>query len=424
MNTNRVAILGGKRTPFARSFAELSGSSNQDMLSHVLKSLVHQFSLEGVHLGEVALGALITHSSDWNIARESVLSSGLAPTTPANNIQRACATSLESIISIANKIALGQIQAGIGGGSDTNSDAPIVFSRDAAQKFIRLSRAKTMKEKLLIVSGFRPQDFIPVAPGVIEPRTGLSMGQHTELMVKEWNISREEQDLLSFASHMNASKAYSEHFYEDLVTPFKGYQKDLIIRDDTSLEKLAKLKPAFDRSSQGSLTAGNSTLLSDGAAAVFLSSEEYAKQHGHEILAYLKDSQSWGIDYLNGEGLLMAPTIAVGELLKRNDLKLQDFDFYEIHEAFAGQVLATLKAWESASYCKKHLNLNQALGPIDRDKMNVKGGSVAIGHPFAATGARVIATMAKILSNKGKGLGLVSICTAGGMGTAAIIERP
>lgn len=422
METKNVYILGGKRIPFCKSFTTYGKSNNQEMYTHVLKALVKEFRLENKHLGEVTGGAVMKHSSDWNMVRESVMGSGLAASTPGYDIQKACGTGLEAIVNIANKVSLNQIEVGIGGGTDTNSDAPIVLGREAGQKIIKLSQSRSTKDKLLSLTEFRPKDLLPIAPAVIEPRTGLSMGQSCEKMVKKWKVSREDQDYLAYQSHQNAAKAYEQGFYKDLVTEFMGINSDSIVRGNTTLEKLGTLRTAFDRSSNGSLTAGNSTPLTDGAAAVLLSNEEYAKANNIPMLAKFVDAQSWAVDYVAGAGLLMAPTVAVGKLLKRNNLKLQDFDFYEIHEAFAGQVLCTLKAWEDADYCKSMIGLDEPLGSIDRNKMNIKGGSLALGHPFAATGGRIVASLAKIISENGGGRGLISICTAGGMGVAAIIE--
>ncbi len=420
---NRVAIIGGTRIPFVKSFKEYSRTTNQEMLTAAVQGLVKKYNLEGKLLGDVALGVIMNSSLDWNLSREVVLGTSLDPRTPAFNVQRACGTSLETINLIALRIASGQIDSGIGGGSDSNSDLPIMVKRQLAWKLIDLNNAKSFGERLSRLLKIKFSDWKPVLPNIVEPRTGMSMGQHTEKMVKEWKITREAQDQLSYESHRKASAAYAEGFYDDLLTEYKNVKRDTIVRSDTTIEKLLKLKPAFDKSGQGSLTAGNSTIFTDGAGAVFLTSEEYAKQNNLMVQAWFADCQSTAVNFVHGAGLLMAPTVAVAQLLKRNNLKLQDFDFYEIHEAFAGQVLCTLKAWESESYCRTELNLSHALGPIDQSKMNVKGGSVALGHPFGATGARVVSNMAKILSQHGKGRGLVSVCTAGGMGVAAIIER-
>lgn len=424
LNTNRrVAIIGGTRIPFVKSFKEYSRTTNQEMLTAALQGLVSRYKLDGKQLGDVALGVIMNSSLDWNLAREVVLGTTLDHRTPAFNVQRACGTSLEAINLIALRIASGQIDSGIGGGSDSNSDLPIMVSRKLAWKLIDLNNAKTFGDRLFRILKINISDWKPVLPNIVEPRTGMSMGQHTEKMVKEWKITREAQDQLSYESHRKAAAAYAEGFYDDLLTEYKNVKRDTIVRADTTLEKLSKLKPAFDKSGQGSLTAGNSTIFTDGAGAVLLGSEEFAVQNNLPVQAWFADCQSAAVDFVKGAGLLMAPTVAVAQLLTRNNLKLQDFDFYEIHEAFAGQVLCTLKAWESDEYCRKELNLSGALGSIDQTKMNVKGGSVALGHPFGATGARVVSNMAKILSQKGKGRGLVSICTAGGMGVAAIIER-
>ncbi len=420
---NRVAILGSSRIPFTRSFREYAKTTNQEMLIASLQSLISKYNLKGKILGDVSLGAVMTSSIEWNLAREVVLGTELDSHTPAFNIQRACGTGLEAINLIGLKIAAGQIESGIGGGSDTNSDLPVMAKRSLAWKLIELNQARSFGQRLSTLLRIRPGDLKPAYPAIVEPRTGMSMGQHTEKMVKEWKVTRAEQDQLAFESHMKASEAYAEGFYDDLVEPFKGVKRDTLVRGDTTVEKLGTLKPAFDKSPAGTLTAGNSTAFTDGAGAVLLGSETFATQHNLPIQAYLADAQAAAVNYLEGAGLLMAPTLAVGEMLKRNNLKLQDFDFYEIHEAFAGQVLCTLKAWESDDYCKKVLNLDRALGPIDRTKMNVKGGSLALGHPFGGTGARVVGTMAKLLLTKGSGRGLVSVCTGGGMGVTAILER-
>ena len=421
--TRRVAIIGGKRIPFVRSFREYNRTTNQEMLTATLAAIVERYNLSGKRLGDVALGAVMASSIEWNLSREVVLGSGLDPHTPAFNVQRACGTSLEATNLIALKIAAGQIESGIAGGCDTNSDLPIMLQRKLAWKLIDINQSKSFGERLSKILRIRPGDLKPAYPGIVEPRTGLSMGQHTEKMVKEWNITRQEQDQLAYESHMKAARAYNEKFYDDLLVPFKGVHRDTIVRSDTTPEKLAKLRPVFDKSEAGTLTAGNSTALTDGAGAVLLASEPFARTHSLDIQAYIADAESAAVDYIHGAGLLMAPTIAVARLLERNNLTLQQFDFYEIHEAFAGQVLCTLKAWEDEKYCTEVLQLGKALGTIDRSKMNVKGGSVAIGHPFGATGARTVATMARLLHEKGSGRGLISICTGGGMGVAAILVR-
>ena len=419
----KVAIIGGLRIPFVKSFKEYNHISNQEMLTACLDALVARYQLSGTRIGEVVLGALLNRSTEWNFARECVLGTALDPHTPAYNVQRACATSLDATIQLGLRISCGQIETGISGGSDTNSDVPLLFKQQLAWKLVALRSAKTLGERLKALTSIRFKDLAPVYPSIVEPRTGLSMGQHTEKMVKEWGITREEQDALAYQSHMNAAKAYADGFFNDLVIAYKGVKRDTIIRGDTTPAKLAALKPAFDFSGGGSLTAGNSTLYTDGASALLLASEEYAQQHNWPVQAHLVDAESAAVDYVHGEGLLMAPTYAVARLLKRNHLKLQDFDVYEIHEAFCGQVLCTLKAWEDTDYCKNKLGWDTPLGSIDRSKLNTKGGSVAIGHPFAATGTRILAQTAKILQERGSGRALISICTAGGMGVVAILER-
>ena len=423
MKTRNVYIVGGARIPFMKSMTAYRDVSSEELMTASLKSLVDRYNLEGKTVGDVALGAVMHSSANWNLAREVVQSSGLHPNTPAYNVQRACGTSLENTIQIAHKISSHQIESGIAGGVDSNSDLPIMVSRTFARKLIALNSARTLGEKVKIILGIKPSDLKPVLPAVVEPRTGKSMGEHCELMVKEWNISRQEQDELALASHRNAAQAYKDGFDDDLVFPFQGNKTDGILRADTTLEKLSKLKPVFDKSEKGTLTAGNSSSLTDGSSTVLLASEEEAKKNNWPLLAKIVDSHTSAVDYVAGEGLLMAPTVAVSELLKRNGLKLQDFDFYEIHEAFAGQVLCTMKAWESAEYCKTRLGRSEPLGKIDRSKLNVRGSSIALGHPFAATGAKIVGVLAKILHSAGPGKrGLIVVCTAGGMGVATILE--
>ena len=424
--TRRVGIIGGVRIPFCRNNTAYADIGNFGMSVKVLGSLVERFGLHGLELGEVAFGAVIKHPYDWNLAREATLSSGLAPTTPGITVTRACGSSLDNAILIGNKIAMGQIEAGIAGGSDTTSDVPITYSRRLTQRLLAVNRAKDLKSKVEAgIRGFSLSELKPSFPGVAEPRTGKSMGDHCELMAREWHISREDQDELALESHKKLAAAYARGFFEGLIVPFRGVSKDNILRPDTSLEKLAALKPAFDKTSgQGTLTAGNSSPLSDGAAAVLLASEEWASERGLPIQAYITHSRVAAVDFTHGEGLLMAPTIAIPRMLDEAGLTLQDFDFYEIHEAFAAQVLCTLRAFESADYCRNRLGRDTPLGAIDPAKINVNGSSLAAGHPFAATGARLVATLAKLLEEKGRGRGLISICTAGGMGVTAILERP
>jgi acetyl-CoA C-acetyltransferase len=422
----RVAVIGGVRIPFCRNNSAYADVGNFGMSVKVLGALVERFSLHGVELGEVALGAVIKHSLDWNLAREALLSSGLAPTTPGITTARACGTSLDNTIIVANKIACGQIETGIAAGSDTTSDVPIVYGTRLRKRLLAMNRAKTPLDKAKVaLQRFSLRELKPSFPGVAEPRTGKSMGEHCEQMARQWHITREAQDQLALDSHRKLAAAYDAGFFDDLLVPFRGLKRDGFLRADSTLEKLAALKPAFDRTSgHGTLTAGNSTGLSDGAAAVLLGSEDWAAQRGLPIQAFVRDAEVAAVDFVHGEGLLMAPTIAVPRMLARNGLRLQDFDYYEIHEAFAAQVLCTLQAWESAEYCQQRLGLDAPLGSIDPARLNVHGSSLAVGHPFAATGARLVATMAKLLMQKGSGRGLISICTAGGMGVTAILERP
>ena len=419
----RVAILGGARIPFARSNGAYAEASNKDMLTASLRGVVDKFQLHGERLGEVAAGAVLKHSRDFNLCRESVLSAGLSPETPAYDVQMACGTGLQAAVNIANKIALGQIDVGISGGVDTTSDAPIGVNEKLRKILLEANRAKTNGQRLKALAKVRPSMLAPATPAVSEPRTRMSMGQHCEVMAKTWGITREEQDQLAFDSHMKAAAAYESGFYSDLVVPFRGLERDNNMRGDTSLEKLSSLKPAYDRAN-GTLTAGNSTPLTDGASAVLLATEEWATARGLQPQAYLTHAETAAVDFATGkEGLLMAPAYAVPRMLARAGIKLQDFDFYEIHEAFAAQVLCTLKAWNDPKFCKEQLGLSSVLGTIDRSRMNIRGGSVALGHPFAATGGRILATLAKIIDENRGGRGLISICAAGGLGITAIVER-
>jgi acetyl-CoA C-acetyltransferase len=419
----RVAIIGGTRIPFARSYTAYAKASNQDLLTAAFRGLVERFKLQGERLGDAAAGAVIQHPKDYNLTREVVLSSGLDPQTPGVDLQRACGTSLEAAIMIGNKIALGQIDSGIAGGTDSISDAPITYPRSYQQLLLESARGRNFTQRIAPFLKLRPKHFKPVLPAVVEPRTGLSMGQSTELMVKRWQISRQDQDQLAYESHVKAAAAWKDGFYDDLVVEYLGLKIDNNMRADTSTEKLAKLRPSF--AADGSITAGNATPLTDGASAVLLGSEEWAAKHNLPVLAYLRYGKAWAVDFASGkEGLLMAPAYSVPAMLNDAGLKLQDFDYYEIHEAFAAQVLCTLKAWESPEWCREALGLSAPLGSIDRSKMNVKGGSIAVGHPFAATGTRILSTLARILAGDPNAKrGLISACTAGGMGVTAIVER-
>ncbi len=418
----RVAVLGGTRIPFARQNGPYARASNQDMLTKVLDAVVDRFGLDDERLGEVAAGAVLKHSRDFNLTRESVLGSRLAPETPAYDVQQACGTGLEATILVANKIALGQIESGIAGGVDTTSDAPLAINEDLREVLLEVNRAKSSSGKLRALAKFRPQQLVPEIPRNAEPRTGLSMGEHCALMAEEWGITRPEQDELAVRSHRNLAAAYESGWMEDLVVPFLGLERDQNLRPDSTMEKLATLKPAFG-GPVGTMTAGNSTPLSDGASAVLLASEEWARERGIPVLAYLTEAQTAGVDYVHKrEGLLMAPAYAMPRMLARAGKQLEGFDFYEIHEAFAAQVLCTLKAWRDEAFCRERLGLEQPLGEVDRDKLNVHGGSLAAGHPFGATGGRIVAGLAKTLHENGSGQGVISVCAAGGLGVTAIME--
>jgi acetyl-CoA C-acetyltransferase len=424
-STRRVAVIGGNRIPFARSNTVYADASNQDMLTAAIDGLVIRFGLEGERLGEVVAGAVLKHSRDFNLARESVLGSKLSPETPATDIQQACGTGLQAAIQVANKIALGQIDVGIAGGADTTSDAPLAVGDKLRKKLVKVNAARDTKGRLAALGQIRPGDIGLEIPQNGEPRTGLSMGEHAALTALEWQIGREEQDELAAASHQHLAAAYDAGFLDDQVTPFRGVERDTNLRADSTVEKLAKLKPVFGKGEAATMTAGNSTPLTDGASVVLLASEEWAEERGLPVLAYLTAYETAAVDYVHGgEGLLMAPAYAMARMLQREGLSLQDFDFYEIHEAFASQVLATLKAWEDPVFCKERLGLDAPLGEIDRSKLNVNGSSLAAGHPFAATGGRIVNTAAKLLAEKGSGKAVISICAAGGQGVVAILERP
>jgi acetyl-CoA C-acetyltransferase len=421
-SVRRVAVLGGTRIPFARQNGPYAQASNQDMLTAVLNAVVDKFGLENEVLGEVAAGAVLKHSRDFNLTRESVLGSKLAPETPAYDIQQACGTGLESTILVANKIALGQIESGIAGGVDTTSDAPLALNEGLREILLEANRTKSTAGKVRALAKFRPQQLVPEIPRNAEPRTGLSMGEHCAIMAKEWGIPREQQDELAVRSHNNLAAAYESGWLDDLVMPFLGLERDQNLRPDSSMEKLSKLKPVFG-GPEGTMTAGNSTPLSDGASAVLLASEEWAAEHALPVLAYLVEAQTAGVDYVHKrEGLLMAPAYAMPRMLGRAGKRLQEFDFYEIHEAFAAQVLCTLKAWNDETFCRERLGLSEPLGEIDRDKINIHGGSLGAGHPFGATGGRIVSGLAKMLHENGSGQGVISICAAGGLGVTAIME--
>jgi acetyl-CoA C-acetyltransferase len=421
-SVRRVAVLGGIRIPFARRNGPYAQASNQDMLTATLNALVDRFELRGAVLGEVATGAVLKHSRDFNLARESVLGSRLAPQTPAYDVQQACGTGLEAAILVANKIALGQIESGIAGGVDTTSDAPLALNEELRRALLAVNRAKSNAQRLKALARIRPQQIVPEVPRNAEPRTGMSMGEHAAIMAREWGIGRAEQDELAADSHRKLAAAYDDGFLDDLVLPFLGLERDQNLRPDSSPEKLARLEPVFG-GAEGTLTAGNSTPLSDGASAVLLATDEWAAERGLPVLAYLTHAQTAAVDHVHKrEGLLMAPTYAMPKMLGRAGLALGDFDLYEIHEAFASQVLCTLKAWEDPAYCRDRLGLERPLGAIERAKLNVRGGSLGAGHPFGATGGRIVAGLAKMLHERGAGRGVISICAAGGLGVTAIME--
>ena len=431
----KVAIVGGNRIPFARSNGKYADASNQDMLTAAIDGLAARYNLQGEALGMVVAGAVLKHSRDFNLTRETVIGSVLDASTPAFDLQQACGTGLASAVQVADAIALGRIESGVAGGVDTTSDAPLAVNDDLRKTLIKLSAAKTTVDRLKLLGDIRPQGLVPEQPQNSEPRTGLSMGEHAAITAREMGVTREDQDELAATSHRNLAASYDSGFQDDLVTPFLGMARDNNMRPDSTAEKLAKLKPAFGKrdaeahGTEATMTAGNSTPLTDGASAVLLASEEWAEENKLPVRAYLVDSETAAVDFVHGhdgrtpDGLLMAPTYAVPRLLERNGLTLQDFDFYEIHEAFASQVLATLAGWESDEYCTERLGLDKALGSIDRSKLNVNGSSLAAGHPFAATGGRILAATAKLLEQKGSGRALISICAAGGQGVTAIVER-
>jgi acetyl-CoA C-acetyltransferase len=428
MNTTprRVAVVAANRIPFARSNSTYAHASNQDMLTVTLDGLVDRASLHGERLGEVVGGAVLKHPRDRDLTRESVLGSRLAPETPAYDVQQACGTGLEAVVLVANKIALGQIDAGIACGVDTASDAPISLNEDLREILLDVNRARSTGARLKTLTRIRPGQVVPETPRNEEPRTGLSMGEHTARMALDWGVTREEQDELAARSHQRLAAAYDRGFFDGLVSPYLGLERDQNLRPDSSPEKLAKLKPVFGaRNGDGTMTAGNSTPLSDGASAVLLASEEWAKERDLEVLAYVTQAQTAAVDHVHrGDGLLMAPVFAMPRMLDRAGIGLEDFDLYEIHEAFAAQVLCTLKAWADPVFCRERLDRDAPLGTIDAGKLNVNGGSLAAGHPFAATGGRIVGGLAKALHERGSGRGVISICAAGGQGVVAVLEKP
>jgi len=419
-----AAVIGGNRLPFARANGSYANASNQDLLTASLEGLVARFGLAGERLGEVVAGAVLKHSRDFNLTREAVLGSSLSARTPAFDVQQACGTGLEAAVLVANKIALGQIDSGVAGGTDTASDAPIAVSEGLRETLLRLNRATTAGQRVRALSGLRPGHVVPEVPRNVEPRTGLSMGEHMAQTAKRWGITREAQDDLAAASHRNLAAAYERGFFDDLMTPFLGVARDENLRADSSVEKLARLKPVFGRGEDATMTAGNSTPLTDGASVVLLGTDEWAAERGLPVLAHVVDAETAAVDYVTGnEGLLMAPAYALPRLLERQGMALQDFDLVEIHEAFASTVLATLAAWEDVEFCRDRLGLSAPIGALDRSRLNVGGSSLAAGHPFAATGGRIVASLAKLLQEKGSGSrGLISICAAGGQGVMAILE--
>lgn len=426
----RPVVVAGNRIPFSRAGGAYANASNQDMLTAALDGLVARTGIAGERLGAVAAGAVIKHSRDFNLTRESVLGSALDPATPAYDVQMACATGMETVSSISNKIRLGQIEAGIAGGVDSSSDAPIAVSERLRHALLRLQRAKTTAEKIKAFKVLRPGDLAPSVPTSGEPRTGLSMGEHQAITTLKWEITRLAQDELAAASHNNLSAAYDRGFFDDLITPFKGLSKDNNMRAGSTVEKLGTLNPVFGKKLAGeaTMTAGNSTPLTDGASAVLITTDEWASDHGLTPLAEVVDSEAAAVDFVTGnEGLLMAPAYAVPRLLARQGLTLQDLDLVEIHEAFASTVLSIMKAWESPEFCKERLGLDKPLGSIDRSKLNVNGSSLATGHPFAATGGRIVASTAKELAARAKAEGkpqtaLISVCAAGGQGVAMLLR--
>ena len=425
VSPRRAAVLGGNRIPFARSNRAYAQASNQDMLTAALDGLLARFGLQSERLGEVAAGAVLKHSRDFNLTRECILGSALAPDTPAFDVQQACGTSLETTIQVANKITLGQIDCGIAGGVDTTSDAPIELNQDLRGVLLEFNRTRSTSGRLRLLGRLRPEQIVPDFPRNQEPRTGLSMGEHQAVSTRRWGIGRREQDEYAAESHRKLASAYERGFFDDLLTPYLGLERDQNLRADASVEKLSELRPVFGDGADATMTAGNSTPLTDGASTVLLADEEWAARRSLPVLAHLVDSEVGAVDFVGGEdGLLTAPLYAVPRLLDRAGLELADFDFYEIHEAFASQVLMTLKAWADPAFCQERLGRDRPLGTIDRSKLNVTGSSLAVGHPFGATGARIVATLAKLLAQKGSGRGLISICAAGGQGVAAILERP
>jgi acetyl-CoA C-acetyltransferase len=420
----QAAVLGGNRIPFARRDGPYARASNQDMFTAALDGLVSRFSLQGKRLGEVAAGGVLKSSRDFNLTRECVLGSALDPATPAYDVQQACGTGLETTLHVANKVALGQIEVGIAGGFDTTSDAPIEVNEDLRRLLLDLNRARSIQSRLGLLTRLRPGQVVPRIPRNEEPRTGLSMGEHQAISTRRWSIARPEQDEWAVGSHRKLAAAYDRGFFDDLVTPYLRLERDQNLRPDSTVEKLAKLPTVFGDGPEATMTAANSTPLSDGASTVLLASDEWAEANSLPALAHIVDAETGAVDFVHGEDdLLGAPLYAVPRLLERNGLALQDFDFYEIHEAFASQVVMTMKAWQDPDFCAERLGRDEPLGAMDPERINVNGSSLAAGHPFGATGGRIVATLAKLLHERGSGRGLISICAAGGQGVCAILEK-
>jgi acetyl-CoA acyltransferase len=425
-NGKRVAIVAGLRTPFAKQWSAYREVSALDLANLVVAELLQRIDLDPEEIQQVVYGQVVPSVEAPNIAREIVLATGMPKSIEAYSVSRACATSYQSTVNVAEAIMAGVIDTGLAGGADSASNVPITVSKRLAEALIAATKARSIGERMQAFAGLRPRDLAPVPPAIKEFSTGLSMGESAEKMAKENHIGREAQDEFAHRSHTLAAKAWAEGKFDDEVMEVfvpnrfnEAIREDNLIRKDGELEKYAKLKPAFDRK-HGTVTAGNSSPLTDGASALVLMREDKAKAHGFDVLGFIR---SYAFAALDPAGqLLMGPSYATPLALDRAGVKVSDLDLIDMHEAFAAQILSNTQAFESAEWSEKHLGRSEKIGDIDWDKFNVTGGSISIGHPFAATGARQITQTLRELKRRGGNLALCTACAAGGLGAAMVLE--
>jgi acetyl-CoA acetyltransferase family protein len=410
----RVAVIGGTRTPFAKAGTAFKRHSALDLAVHAVNGLMEKQELDPQAVDELVFGILLVDPRIPHLAREVVLASRLPAKVRALTITDNCITSLSGAALIADSILAGRAEVGIAGGVESLSNMPLLFNRRASRIFLDGASAKSLSQKMKLYLKLRPRDLTPKLPGIREPSTGLSMGEHCELMVKEWQIPRREQDQIAYRSHMNAHAATQDGRLRAEIHPLDGVDHDLLVRPATSIERLAKLAPVFDLSPAGTITAGNSSPLTDGATSVLLMSEARARREGRQPLAFIKAFEIASID--PEDGLLMGPGLAVPRVLRKAGLRLSDIDIVEMHEAFGGQIACNLRAWQQGWK-------EPAIGTVDLDKLNPLGSSIAVGHPFGATGARIITTLANEMKRRDARYGLISICGAGATAGAMILER-